>query len=283
MSNKLIDERPLVVLPSLAKQVGITKAIILQQIHYYTQGRDATVSGGFRWVRGSYQEIAQMCCDVWEWKTIRNNVQELEKEGFLISASLSSDRFDRTKSYRCNAEKLATSQGTENGSFDIQKDDTEPKTGSHDEPKTGSLNNDLNSGSSLILKEEDSLLCVEGKHTQPGDDLQNPSDSLNAPPLPKPKAVQKTDADDLAPKLTKLEQAIADVCLIMTDVMTPVQYSNLQAVAAKLKKIGVRSDVVPVFREFWQETKPTQTYNLRPAYVLEHWGAFSQWLSMQGE
>lgn len=150
-----------------------------------------------------------------------------------------------------------------------------PSTENHHQLKTRTLitNNESELKTKKVVEEEE--------HTQPGNYLQNPSDSfedLVKFPKPKPKPV-----DDMTPKLTKLEQAIADVCLIMPDLMLPFQYDAIQTTARKLKAVGVKDDVIPVFREFWQETKPTQAFNLRPAYLLEHWGAFSQWLSMTGE
>ena len=35
MSRLLIDEPPLQVLPSLAREIGLNEAIMLQQIHYW--------------------------------------------------------------------------------------------------------------------------------------------------------------------------------------------------------------------------------------------------------
>ncbi len=35
MSKLLLDEHPLLVLPSLAKKIGLNEAIILQQINYW--------------------------------------------------------------------------------------------------------------------------------------------------------------------------------------------------------------------------------------------------------
>lgn len=46
MSNLLLNERPLVVLPSLAKELGsLDEAVILQQIHYWLQ-RSTNVEEG---------------------------------------------------------------------------------------------------------------------------------------------------------------------------------------------------------------------------------------------
>ena len=49
----LISEPPLIVLPSLARLVGLNEAIILQQVHYWLQ-RSSNIKDGHRWVYNSY-------------------------------------------------------------------------------------------------------------------------------------------------------------------------------------------------------------------------------------
>ncbi|WP_156967307.1 hypothetical protein [Ureibacillus sinduriensis] len=47
--RKLIDESPLLILPTLARKVGLNEAIILQQIHYWNQ-RSRNIREGHTWV-----------------------------------------------------------------------------------------------------------------------------------------------------------------------------------------------------------------------------------------
>ena len=53
MSSLLIDEHPLVVLPSLAKEIGLNEAIMLQQIHFWISKRKH-LKGGKHWVYNTY-------------------------------------------------------------------------------------------------------------------------------------------------------------------------------------------------------------------------------------
>jgi len=109
MSRLLINEQPLMVLPSLAKAVGLNEAIILQQIHYWTEinrqaGRNY-MDGRF-WVYNSYAEWEQQF-PFWSRNTIIRAINSLEKQGLIISANHNKNAFDRTKWYAIDYEALA--------------------------------------------------------------------------------------------------------------------------------------------------------------------------------
>ena len=55
MSDLLINEPPLQVLPSLACAVGLNEALILQQFHYWLQHSN-NIKDGHKWIYNSYQE-----------------------------------------------------------------------------------------------------------------------------------------------------------------------------------------------------------------------------------
>lgn len=108
MSNLLIDERPITVLPSLVEAVGYSKAIILQQIHWLcTQPRSGKMlDDGNVWVWNTYDEWKR---DYFSWLSIsmiKRHVQELEAEGYLLSCKPLCDTWDHTKYYRVSHEKL---------------------------------------------------------------------------------------------------------------------------------------------------------------------------------
>jgi len=57
MSKLLINEHPLIVLPSLAEEVGINEAIVLQQLHYWLDNpKVGKLWRGKSWVRNSVRE-----------------------------------------------------------------------------------------------------------------------------------------------------------------------------------------------------------------------------------
>lgn len=105
MGKLLIDERPLTVLPSLVKCVGMERAVILQQIHWLLELPNSGLEhDGQHWVWGNYP---QWCADYftfWEPDTLRKHIVQLEKDGYLFSVQARG--FDRTKAYRINTKKI---------------------------------------------------------------------------------------------------------------------------------------------------------------------------------
>lgn len=104
MSNLLIDDRPIMFLPMLAKVLGsCERAIILQQIHWLSRLPNSGVwEDDAHWVYGTYD---QWCVDyfpMWSPHTLRKHIQKLEADGVLISAQLRARQHDRTKFYRIN-------------------------------------------------------------------------------------------------------------------------------------------------------------------------------------
>ncbi|MCC6454160.1 MAG: hypothetical protein IT328_04405 [Caldilineaceae bacterium] len=105
MSKLLIDERPLTVLPSLVKVVGMERAVILQQIHWLMQGRNNGIEhDGEKWVWGTYEEWCDEYFPFWKPDTLRKHLVKLEEKGFVFSVQIKG--FDRTKHYRINQEKV---------------------------------------------------------------------------------------------------------------------------------------------------------------------------------
>ena len=105
MSKLLIEEYPLMVLPSLACKIGLNEAIVLQQVHYWLQ-RSTTTAGGHRWV---YNSLGQWKAQFpfWSTDTVRRTIANLKERGLLIAECLSGNRFDRTPYYRINVEIVA--------------------------------------------------------------------------------------------------------------------------------------------------------------------------------
>lgn len=102
MSKLLINEPPLLVLPSLAIAIGLNEAITLQQIHYWLDPRiNKNFQEGKFWVYNSYEEW-QKQFPFWSIRTIRRNIQSLEEKNLLISKNFSTNSFDKTKWYSIN-------------------------------------------------------------------------------------------------------------------------------------------------------------------------------------
>jgi DnaD/phage-associated family protein len=104
----LLDEEPLVVLPSLAASVGLNESIILQQLHYWLE-RSTHVYEGYKWVYNTYEEWQEQF-PFWSESTIRRIITKLEKLGLIITGNFNRSKIDKTKWYRINYEKLAQLQ-----------------------------------------------------------------------------------------------------------------------------------------------------------------------------
>ena len=106
MSNLLINEPPLQVLPSLAKAIGLNEAIILQQIHYWLDPRmNKNKREGAHWVYNSYNQWQEQFCFMSK-RTIQRAVLNLEKLSLLISKKVNQLNGDSTKWYTINYENL---------------------------------------------------------------------------------------------------------------------------------------------------------------------------------
>lgn len=104
MSNLLINEPPLQVLPSLAVRIGLCEAIIVQQIHYWLQ-RTKPLDDGYCWVYNTVKEW-QKQFPFWHGNTIFRHLQTLRESGILIAEQKSANAFDKTLYYRIDYDKL---------------------------------------------------------------------------------------------------------------------------------------------------------------------------------
>ena len=107
MTTKLLTtENPLILLPSLAVEFGITEALLLQQIHYWL-GKADTLHGGKRW---TYQTVDQWHSQMPFVSTgaIRRAITKLKKLGIIVVAKLARWKTNRTNYYTLDYSKLAT-------------------------------------------------------------------------------------------------------------------------------------------------------------------------------
>ncbi|MCS1382755.1 DnaD domain protein [Lysinibacillus sphaericus] len=101
----LLNEEPLIVLPSLAAHIGLQESIFLQQLHYWLN-RSNHEKDGHKWVYNSYKEW-QKQFPFWSEKTISRIVKKLEDSGLVICDNFNSLVIDKTKWYRISYEKLS--------------------------------------------------------------------------------------------------------------------------------------------------------------------------------
>lgn len=104
--NLLIDEYPLLVLPSLATAIGLNEAIALQQLHYWIGNSKGGVEmDGERWTYNTYEEWQEDNFPFWSVRTVQRVFLNLEELGLVISKQEAS--YDRKKYYRVHYANLA--------------------------------------------------------------------------------------------------------------------------------------------------------------------------------
>lgn len=112
MSNLLINEPPLQLLPSLAKTIGLNEAIILQQLHYWSMNKrmGKVDDNGRKWIRNSVDQWQEDNFPFWSTDTIRRVLSKLEAAGLITSANLNNSAYDRTLWYSIDYGILASCQ-----------------------------------------------------------------------------------------------------------------------------------------------------------------------------
>lgn len=96
MSKLLINEHPLQVLPSLAKEVGLNEAIILQQLHYWL-AHATVLHDGKKWVFNTTKEWVESDFPFMSESTFKRAITSLKKSGLLLI-----ERLSKTKNYHVN-------------------------------------------------------------------------------------------------------------------------------------------------------------------------------------
>ncbi len=107
--NLLISEPPLQVLPSLAVAIGLNEAIVVQQLHYWTQNQNAKGEvdpAGNKWIFNTYDEWKETNFPFWSAATIQRVFLNLEDMGIVVSAQLNATKRDMRKYYRLDYETL---------------------------------------------------------------------------------------------------------------------------------------------------------------------------------
>ena len=121
MSKFLLKENPLVIIPEIARRVGLNEAIILQQIQYWNTHNEKTKNNfrdGYYWTFNTYDEWRKQF-PFWSVITIKRTFAKLEGYELVISSNYNKLSIDRTKWYRINYEALESLE-----SFPLYQNDT---------------------------------------------------------------------------------------------------------------------------------------------------------------
>jgi hypothetical protein len=111
-SKLLLEDNPIPLLPRLAVKVGLNKALVLQQVHYwlkhYEERQDQTHwHRGQWWVWNSYEQWRDDNFPWWSVKTVQRTFTDLRNEELLIATSVFNKKgYDRTLWYTIDYRKL---------------------------------------------------------------------------------------------------------------------------------------------------------------------------------
>nr|WP_309099977.1 replication protein [Fredinandcohnia onubensis] len=109
--NLIINDKPLLIPPTLATLIGLKESIILQQLHYWLQ-RSKNIREDRKWVYFTYDQLVEQF-PFFSKSTIRRAISYLENNGFLCSKQFNKMKIDRTKWYSINYEALEELMGVE--------------------------------------------------------------------------------------------------------------------------------------------------------------------------
>lgn len=102
--NILLDESPLIIVPTLAKLIGLNESIILQQVHYWLK-RSSHTKLNQKWVYFTYDELMEQIPFLSK-STIQRTILKLERNGYLSSQNFNKLKIDKTKWYTINYKNL---------------------------------------------------------------------------------------------------------------------------------------------------------------------------------
>lgn len=110
MSKLLIDDRPLMVLPRLATEIGLNEAVVLQQIHYWLVNfqtvKDYRHYHEGQWWVYNTAEGWQENFPFWSTRTVQRALQSLRDRGLVQVGNFNKKGYDRTLWYTLDYEAM---------------------------------------------------------------------------------------------------------------------------------------------------------------------------------
>lgn len=105
MSRLIINERPLLIPPTLATKIGLNEAIVLQQVHFWLSVSDHEKDGR-KWVFNTYDDW-QKQFPFWSKPTIVRIFKSLKDADLILVDNYNKRSYDRTSWYTVNYDALA--------------------------------------------------------------------------------------------------------------------------------------------------------------------------------
>ena len=207
----------------------------------------------------------------------RRITKEAELAGWLYFEKSRNEKGQFNSSYVIQGRPLPEnlrSKSWESNLDTLEATPSKPTSGNQgvDNPTSGDMGG--------LVRKESEIKELEkresGERTHARAFEENPSDSFSDTEYRglRPKPV----APILQPELSAIVKTLCRICQIYPDTMTPMQFNDCANTEQTLSNARhFKTKWLSDFREFWDSTRRPGTV-LKPAYVLEHWGTFLQWL-----
>ncbi len=109
-SKLLLDDYPLIVLPALAVAIGVSEAMLLQQINFLLYSLEGKEIGGRKWIHMTDAEWVDQF-PFWSQNTLRRLLDKLEKAGLILSGVFNNLPLDRTQWYTIDYDAVDKLEG----------------------------------------------------------------------------------------------------------------------------------------------------------------------------
>ncbi len=96
--NKLIEDETLVLLPRLAREIGLNESIVLHRLYVHLQISTTIFFGGRNWFEQTYEGWKEVF-PFWSISTIKRTFLSLRKKGFILIEQHGKHHYDRTNWY----------------------------------------------------------------------------------------------------------------------------------------------------------------------------------------
>jgi len=109
----LLDEAPLVILPSLAIAIGLEAAVVLQQLHFLIRMKlerhkeqpkeiERDIHDGRVWIWNTYEKWKENYFNFLSVRSLQRIFINLEKQGLIVSGNYNESNLNKTKWYSVN-------------------------------------------------------------------------------------------------------------------------------------------------------------------------------------
>lgn len=282
MSKLLIDEHPLMVLPSLATAIGLHESMFLQQLHYWID-RSGKERDGREWVYNSYEDWSKQF-PWWSSGTIRRIVNRLKKQGLIVTTDkYNAIAIDKTLWYAIDYDVLAGIMD------DSTPEQVEAQTAEKEAAAT--VENDSPYDQNVQTKRAE---CTDQARevSSPCDQSDHTNNQRLSTETTTETTEERGEAADVAasvPVGSSLPSPLAvSICDVMGKVFGFLSEKKRGAVvdaAARLQEAGMTPAQVGGFRRFWMDEQPLGPQICATAphlgQVLEWMPAAVAWLEEQ--